>query len=166
MFDKVLNMPLDYLSCFAIVPREIHRNVDICQTDYSIHSKLEFFLYSEVINGSTTFTLMKGQRLKKNDQLFNLMFLFFHFLHSNVPGNKCHRMHPLAKWGAKKIWLWGIDFKSWGDLNIRRGLNFQRGAGELNSQRELDSGGLQCFSATMLFLWQHYYKLFISLCIL
>ena len=29
--------------------------------------------------------------LKKNDQLFNLMFLFFYFLHSNVPDNKCHK---------------------------------------------------------------------------
>ena len=42
MFDMVVNMPLDYLSCFAVVPRKIHGNVDICQTDYSIHSKLEF----------------------------------------------------------------------------------------------------------------------------
>ena len=52
------------------------------------------------------------------------------------------------------------------DLTIRRRLNSQRGRGELNSQRELDSGGLPCFSATMLFLWQHCYKVFISLCIL
>ena len=29
--------------------------------------------------------------LKKNDQLFNLMFLFFYFLHSNVSDNKCHK---------------------------------------------------------------------------
>ena len=26
-------MPLDYLSCFAVVLREMHGNVDICQTD-------------------------------------------------------------------------------------------------------------------------------------
>ena len=44
------------------------------------------------------------------------------------------------------------------------GLNSQRDRGELNSQRELDSGGLPCFSATMLLLWQHCYNLFISLC--
>ena len=35
-----------------------------------------------------------------------------------------------------------------------RGLNSQRDR-ELNSQKDLDSGGLPCSSATMLFLWQH-----------
>ena len=39
-----------------------------------------------------TFKLTKDQqRLKQNDHLFSLMFLLFHFLHSNVPGNKCHK---------------------------------------------------------------------------
>ena len=52
-------MHLDYLSCFAMVLTEIHGNTDICQTDYSIHSKLEFPFYSEVIHGSTTFKLTK-----------------------------------------------------------------------------------------------------------
>ena len=33
MFDR---MSVDYLSCFAVVLRGIHGNVDICQTDYSI----------------------------------------------------------------------------------------------------------------------------------
>ena len=52
--------------------------VGICQTDYSIHSKLRVFPYSEIIHGSKTFKLMKGkQRLKNNDKLLNLMFLFF-----------------------------------------------------------------------------------------
>ena len=38
----------------------------------------EFFRYSEVIHGTTTFNLTEGrQRLKKNYQLFNLMFLIF-----------------------------------------------------------------------------------------
>ena len=32
-------MPLDYLSCLAVVLRGIHRKVDICQTDYSIQTK-------------------------------------------------------------------------------------------------------------------------------
>ena len=56
-------MPLDYLSYFAMVLRGIHGKdmcQDICQTDYSIHSKVRIFLYSEVILGSTTFKLMKG----------------------------------------------------------------------------------------------------------
>ena len=78
MFARGLNMPLDYLSSFAVVLRGIHWKIGICQTDYNIHSKLRIFPYSEVIHGSTT----KGkQRLKKNDQLINLMlFPFFIFL--------------------------------------------------------------------------------------
>ena len=39
-------MPLDYLSCFAMVLRGIHGKVDICQTDHSIPSKLRIFPYS------------------------------------------------------------------------------------------------------------------------
>ena len=45
-------MPLDYLSCFAVVLRRLQENVDIWQIDYSIQSKLEFSPYSEVIHGS------------------------------------------------------------------------------------------------------------------
>ena len=45
-------MPLDYLSCFAVVLRRLQGNVDIWQIDYSIQSKLEFSPYSEVIHGS------------------------------------------------------------------------------------------------------------------
>ena len=59
------------------------------------------------------------------------------------------------KWGgrAEKEMALGARFqKLRGDLTIRRGLNSQRG---------LNSGGLPCFSATMSFLWQHCYKLFI-----
>ena len=52
-------MPLDYLSCFAVVLRGIHRNVDISQIDYNIHSKLRIFPYSEVTHESITFKLMK-----------------------------------------------------------------------------------------------------------
>ena len=35
-----------------MVLRKIHGNVDICQIDDSIQSKLEFSPYSEVIHGS------------------------------------------------------------------------------------------------------------------
>ena len=48
-----------YLSCFVMVLRGMHGNIDICQTDYSIHSKLRIFPYSEVIHGSITFRLTK-----------------------------------------------------------------------------------------------------------
>ena len=70
-------MPLDYLNFFVVVLRGIHRKVDICQTDYSIHSKQRIFPYSNVIHGSTTFKLTEGQQVLKNNQLLNLMFLFF-----------------------------------------------------------------------------------------
>ena len=90
MFDSVLNIPLHYLRCFAVVLKGIHGNIDICQTDYSIPSKLDFSSNSEVLHGSTTFKLKNGQIKVKNDQLFNLMILFFHFLHFSVPDDKCH----------------------------------------------------------------------------
>ena len=60
MLNRLLNMPLGYLSCFVVVLRMIHRKVDICQTDNSIHSELRIFPYSDVIHGSTRFKLMKG----------------------------------------------------------------------------------------------------------
>ena len=78
MFDRILNMPLDYFSCLVLVLRWMLGKFDICQTDYSVHSNLKISLYSEVINGSTTFKLMEDQQtLKKNDQLLSLMVLFF-----------------------------------------------------------------------------------------
>ena len=51
---------LQYSSCFAVVLRGIHGNVDICQTDYNITSKLKFSPYSEIIHGCTTFKLIKS----------------------------------------------------------------------------------------------------------
>ena len=59
MFDRVLNMPLDYLIGFVVVLRRIHKKVGICQTDYSIHPKLRFFTDSKVIHGKTTLKLTK-----------------------------------------------------------------------------------------------------------
>ena len=106
MLDRVLNMPQDYLSCFVVVLRGIHRKVDICQTYYSIHSKLRIFPCSEVIHGSTTFKPTKGsQRLKKNEQLLNLMFLFLQFFVPlsqtisaiNLSGT-CYFLHALNQW--------------------------------------------------------------------
>ena len=92
MFDRVLHLPPDYLGCFAVVLRGKNRNIEICQTDYSIPSKLEFSHYAEVIQGGTTFKLTKGlQRLNKNYRLFHFLFLLFRFLHSNVPDNTYHR---------------------------------------------------------------------------
>ena len=54
-----------------------------------------------------------------------------------------HRIYAPKRWG-QKIWLWGLDFKSWGgggwegeDLRSGGGLNSQRGRWELSSQRGL-----------------------------
>ena len=60
MFDRVLNMPVNCLSSFAMVLSGIHGKVDICQTDNSIHSKRKISPYAEVIWGNTTFELTNG----------------------------------------------------------------------------------------------------------
>ena len=64
-------MPLDDLHFFVVVLRVIHRNVW-----YMAKRK-------------------KGkERLKKNNQLLNLIFLsFFHFLHSDILDNKSHKQN-------------------------------------------------------------------------
>ena len=43
-----------------MILKGIGGKIDICQTDYSIHSKLNNFPYSEVIQGITAFKLTKG----------------------------------------------------------------------------------------------------------
>ena len=48
MFDRVLNIVLDYLSYFTIILRGIYGNVDICQTDYNIPCESELSPYSEI----------------------------------------------------------------------------------------------------------------------
>ena len=68
----------------------IHRNVDTCQIDYSIHSKLRIFHYSEVINRSTHSRKKKSKDFRKmitiKFDVFVLSFLF-----SNDPDNKYHK---------------------------------------------------------------------------
>ena len=49
----------------------------------------------------------------------------------------------------EKIWPWGYISKA------EKGAEFSEGQRELNSQMELDSQGLPCFLANLLFLWQH-----------
>ena len=73
MFDKVLNIPLDELSCSAVVLRGIHKKVDICQTDHSIHSKQRIFSYSLVIYGRT----QANERLTKVFVVFVLSVISF-----------------------------------------------------------------------------------------
>ena len=50
---------IQYLSCFVLILRGIHKNIDICQTVYNIPSILEFSPYSEIIHWCTTFKLTK-----------------------------------------------------------------------------------------------------------
>ena len=97
-----------------MVLRGIHEKDDICQTDYTVYSKLRIFPYSEVIYRSITFKLTKDkQRLKKSYQLLSVMYFFFHFLCSSVPDNKCHieewcvlvRLNPAngEDWSVKRL---------------------------------------------------------------
>ena len=61
----VIYFPLKYASglfkFFSVVLGEIHGKVDICQNDYSIHSKLRIFLCSVVMHESTIVKPTKGQ---------------------------------------------------------------------------------------------------------
>ena len=92
MFGKVLDMPLDHLNCFAIVLRGIQGKVDICQTDYSIHSKQRILPYSNVIHGSI-YNIQAKKRLKrvKGKQSTTKLNVFFYFLCFNVPDIKFHK---------------------------------------------------------------------------
>ena len=67
MFGRVLNVPLDYLSCSSVVLRGIHGKVDTYQTDYSIHSKLRISPYLNVIQSAR-----KKQCLYCNSYVQNL----------------------------------------------------------------------------------------------
>ena len=97
IFDRVLNIPLDYLSCFAVVLRGIHGNVEMCQTEYSIPSKLIRKLFPLFWSHTWKYNIQVDERSTKvNRSLYNftffLMFLLFHFLHSNVSDkNECHK---------------------------------------------------------------------------
>ena len=78
MFDRVLNRLVDYLGCFVKVPRGIQGNVWYMPCWLKNSLQTWKFTHSEIIHGSKTLKLTKGwQRLKKNDQPFNLMFLVF-----------------------------------------------------------------------------------------
>ena len=60
--------------------------------------------------------------------------------------------------GLKKNMNLGARFQKLREGSYYQGgLNSQRGRGKLNSQRGLDSQGVPCFSANVLFLWQHCY---------
>ena len=80
MFDRILDIPLDHLDCFAVILGGIRRKVDICQTDYSIHSKQRIFPYSNVIHGSTTFKLTRVKEKQSTIKLDVLVLSFILFV--------------------------------------------------------------------------------------
>ena len=94
MFYRILNIPLDYLSWFSTVLREIHGNFEMCLTKYSIPSKLIRKMFPLFWNHTWNYNKVNERLtkvIKEKWQLFNLKFLLLHFLHSNVPVNKCHK---------------------------------------------------------------------------
>ena len=94
MYDRVLNTPVDYLSCFAVVLKGIHSNVDKCQTDYSIPSKSTIFplLWSQKwkCNNQANHGLTKGKEKWSTIQfdVFVLSFTFFFPVSQTV---RCHK---------------------------------------------------------------------------
>ena len=59
-----------------MVLRRKDGKADICQLNYSIHSKLRLFPYSEVIHGSTKFKPTKGYK-KVKEKLVTIQFVVF-----------------------------------------------------------------------------------------
>ena len=92
-------MPLDYLNCVTADLSEIQGNVWFTAKWFNVFTRnLEFSPHSEVMHGTAIFKPTKGQRkrLKKNYSMmtnYSIWYFWssFHFLHSNVPGNKCHK---------------------------------------------------------------------------
>ena len=63
---------------------------DICQTDYSIHYQLRIFPLFR--SHARKYNIQANKTLKKNDSYSVWWFWsFFHFLHCNVPDNKCYK---------------------------------------------------------------------------
>ena len=59
MYDRVLNMPLDYLNCSDVVLRNAWKNLIYAKLIIVFTANSEFSPYSEVIDGSTTIKLTK-----------------------------------------------------------------------------------------------------------
>ena len=95
IFDLLLT---DYLSCFVVVLREIHRKGDTCQKHYSIHSKLRIFLFW---SHTCKYNIQGNERLTKVKEKwwtisFDFFYFFFHFLCSNILDNKCQHQTSCA----------------------------------------------------------------------
>ena len=109
MFDKVLDMPLDHLNCFAVALRGIQGKVNICKTDYRIHSKQGIFPYSHVIHRSIynnqankRFTMVKEKKSTTKLGVFVLSVMFFFPTYQiksfiNRSGT-CYILHVSKQW--------------------------------------------------------------------
>ena len=113
MFDRILNMPLDYLGCFVVL-REIPKKVDICQTDYSIHSKLSIFSQSKVLE------VMEVQQANKRFSFIFFVTMFqtkvvinrsgaCYFLHASNQWHLCQRVHLQSHASNAEGWHTRVD---------------------------------------------------------
>ena len=105
MFDKVLNMPLDFLRCFAMVLKQIHGNVDTCQTYYSIPPNQNFtsfrshtWKYNIQVNKSLT----KVKRMTKYSILYFCSFIFLISMSQTIRtvnrSGAYYFLHALNQW--------------------------------------------------------------------
>ena len=98
MFDRVLIMPLDYLSCFAMVLEGYTKRWYMPKY---IRSKLRTFPYSKVTHGSTTFKLKKKQWTIEF-VVFVLCFNFFIPLSQTISvinrDGTCYFLHASKQW--------------------------------------------------------------------
>ena len=98
MFDMVLNLLLDFLSCFAVVLREILETAWYMPNwSYCIHSKLRIFPLLR--SHRWKYNIQANKRLtnvKEKWWLFHLMFFIFLSFPSLQCPIKCYKQ----KWGV------------------------------------------------------------------
>ena len=91
MFDMMLNIPLDSLSCFAVVLRETRERWYMPNW---LQYPLQIRIFPLFWSHTWKYNFQVKERLTKIEQKWpNIQFviLLFHFLHSNVPDSKCHK---------------------------------------------------------------------------
>ena len=96
MSDMVLNIPPDYVSCFAVVLR-VMLGIDICETDYNIHAKLRIFPLFR--SHTWKYNIHANKRLTKVKEkwyLFGLMFFIF----ISFSSLQCQTISCKLNWGV------------------------------------------------------------------
>ena len=116
-----------------MVLRGIHRSVDTCHTNYTIHSKLRI----SPLSWSHTWksNLQANERLKKwysKIIIYSIWYFcfFFHFLHSNVPDKKCHEKKWHVCWHVhmRLHASNGEDWTSWNSTHMQHHMCLRRWA--------------------------------------